>query len=104
MEGLTVAKKMTTLRHLSVATFDWPDTKDQARIERNQFLYGDEIIEALRFCKHNDGRHVRVHLVITEEHWLGLFMSAVENGVFSPSALHAMSGMLRELGEPDDRE
>lgn len=91
------ARKMVTLKHLAVGSFDWEGSDDQARIERNIFLReGQEPWEALRFCKNRNGRHNRVHLVIREGDFVELFRSAVQNGVFAEETLQSMRNILGE--------
>lgn len=93
--------KMSTIRQLAVGTHDWEDSPDQARIERNLFHRdGEEPLEALRFCKNRNGRHNRVHLVITEEEFIPLFRSAVENGVFHEDTLAQLRTILAPPPDP----
>jgi hypothetical protein len=92
-------KKMATVEHRAVGTFDWGNS-EQARIERNLVALNGRTWEALRFCKNKDGRHNRVHLVIEEENFVELFRSAVENGVFSERAVEAFRGILAGRRDP----
>jgi hypothetical protein len=85
-----MADKMHTISKLRVGTYDWPNSTDQARIERNSFLFCGEVFEGLRFCKFRNGRHTRVHLVISEGEWVELFRDAVQNGVFSTETIEEM--------------
>ncbi|MGH9745801.1 MAG: hypothetical protein ACRD59_06790 [Candidatus Acidiferrales bacterium] len=92
--------KMVTIEQRAVGTFDWEGTPEQARIERNLFALNGRSREALRFCKNKHGRHNRVHLVIEEENFVELFRSAVENGVFSDSALRDFRNILGARRDP----
>ncbi len=91
--------KMVTVEQRAAGTFDWNGT-EQARIERNLCVLNGRSWEALRFCKNKNGRHNRVHLVIEEENFVELFHSAVENGVFSESALRRFRNILGEQNDP----
>ena len=82
--------KMVTLNQLAIGKYQW-NKRDEARIERNLFAFDGETFEALRFCKYKDGRHTRVHLVISREEFLDLFRSAVENGVFEDQDIRRIS-------------
>jgi len=91
--------KMVTVERRAVGSFNWePD--EQARIERNVFVRDGEIWEALRFCKNKNGRHNRVHLVITERDFVELFRSAVQNGVFHQDTIEQMRNVLGARGDP----
>src|ERR1700690_1839496 len=92
--------KMVTIEHRAVGTYNWDDTTEQARIERNVFALNRHTWEALRFCKNKDGRHNRVHLVIGEEHFVELFRSAVRNGVFSERTVQDLRGILERKPDP----
>jgi hypothetical protein len=87
--------KMVTVEHRAVGTFEW-SPREQARIERNLVALDGKSWEALRFCKNRDGRHNRVHLVITEEDFVSLFADAVKNGVFSDTAIRRMNASLSD--------
>ena len=91
--------KMVTVEQRAAGTFDWNGT-EQARIERNLCVLNGRSWEALRFCKNKNGRHNRVHLVIEEQNFVELFRSAVENGVFSESALRRFRNILGEQNDP----
>jgi hypothetical protein len=91
--------KMVTVEHRAVGTFEWND-RDQARIERNLVALDGKSWEALRFCKSRNGRHNRVHLVITEEDFVQLFADAVKNGVFSDEAIRRMGATLSNRRDP----
>lgn len=91
--------KMTTVEHRAVGAFDW-NPKEQARIERNLVALNGKSWEALRFCKNRNGRHNRVHLVITEDDFVPLFADAVKNGVFSAAAIRQMSAILSNRPDP----
>ena len=87
--------KLSKIKHLALAAL--PRGKDEeARIERNLFVREGETLEALRFCSNRGGRHSRVHLVITEEDFAGLFGHAVENGVFGEATLAALRAALEK--------
>ncbi|HKS81391.1 MAG TPA: hypothetical protein VJR23_07775 [Candidatus Acidoferrales bacterium] len=92
-------EKMVTVEHRAVGSFDW-ENSEQARIERNLVALNGRTWEALRFCKHKNGRHNRVHLVIEEENFVELFRSALENHVFSERAVEAFRGMLSDKRDP----
>jgi hypothetical protein len=91
--------KMTTIEHRAAGTFQW-NQRDQARIERNLVALDGKSWEALRFCKSRNGRHNRVHLVITEDDFVQLFDDAVKNGVFSEDAIRKMRATLSEHRDP----
>ena len=91
--------KMVTVEHRAVGTFEWND-RDQARIERNLVALDGKSWEALRFCKSRNGRHNRVHLVITEEDFVLLFDDAVKKGVFSPAAIQKLRAALGDDRDP----
>ncbi len=86
--------KMVTVEQRAVGVFNWDGKPEQARIERNLVALDGRSWEALRFCKNKNGRHNRVHLVIEEECFVELFRSAVENGVFSESAVKDLRNIL----------
>lgn len=92
-------KKMATIEQRAVGTYDWGNS-EEARIERNLVAFEGRTWEALRFCKNKDGRHNRVHLVIEEENFVRLFQSALENGVFSESAVESFRKMLANRRDP----
>jgi len=77
--------KMLTIKCLAVGELPLGRRGDVARIERNLFAENGDTFEALRFCKNRNGRHNRVHLVISEEAFVDLFADAIEKGVFSAS-------------------
>src|SRR5580704_5736625 len=91
--------KMVTVEQRAAGTFDWNGT-EQARIERNLCVLNGRSWEALRFCKNRNGRHNRVHLVITEDDFVPLFADAVKNGVFSAAAIRQMSAILSNRPDP----
>jgi len=91
--------KMITLEERAVGVFRWSD-RDEARIERNLFAYDGESWEALRFCKNRDGRHNRVHLVISEDAFVELFRDAVKNGVFHRDTLNQLRAVLQQPADP----
>jgi len=84
---------MITVNNVAIGTFNWNES-EQARIEKNRFLYEGEIFEGLRFCKFRNGRHTRIHLVIREEDWVKLFQDSVKKGVFSKKTISAMKKCL----------
>jgi hypothetical protein len=92
--------KMVTVEQRAVGTYDWEGTAQQARIERNLFALNGRSWEALRFCKNKNGRHNRVHLVIEEHNFVELFRSAVENGVFSETAIRDLRNTLESKRDP----
>lgn len=92
-------EKMATIEQRAVGTYNWGDS-EQARIERNLVALNGRTWEALRFCKHKNGRHNRVHLVIEEENFIELFRSAVENGVFSANSLEEFRRIVDRKGDP----
>jgi hypothetical protein len=93
--------KMVTLEQRAVGTYNWPDDDgNQARIERNLFAFEGTTWEALRFCKHHNGRHNRVHLVIGEDDFVNLFRDAIKNDVFHPRTLNALRLILEQKKDP----
>jgi hypothetical protein len=90
--------KMITLEQRAVGSYKW-DEHDEARIERNLFALDGDTWEGLRFCKNRDGRHNRVHLVISEDEFVDLFRDAVANGVFRSQTLERLRAIL--TNEPD---
>jgi len=93
---------MVTVETLAAGVYNW-NKEDQARLERNKILYQGELFQALRFCRFRNGRHTRVHLVITEEDWIRLFENAVQNGVFSSESRNAMMACLQENRSKDEK-
>jgi hypothetical protein len=94
-------KKMITVEHRAVGTYDWPGSaNEQARIERNLFAQNGVTWEGLRFCKNRNGRHNRVHLVIQEDGFVDLFQDSVRNGVFSPETLQKLRVVLGVERDP----
>jgi hypothetical protein len=91
--------KMSTIEQRAAGVFDW-DENNQARIERNLFTLDGETWEALRFCKHRNGRHNRVHLVIGEADFVELFRNAVRNGVFHQETLDQLRAVLEQRRDP----
>src|ERR1700677_1846387 len=57
-------------------------------------------LEGLRFCKNRDGRHNRVHLVISEDEFIDLFRDAVEKGVFRAKTLDRLRSILTKQRDP----
>jgi hypothetical protein len=93
--------KMVTIEQRAVGSYHWPDGDgNEARIERNLFALDGDTWEALRFCKHHNGRHNRVHLVIGEDDFVKLFGEAVRNGVFHPPTLNALRLILENNRDP----
>lgn len=86
--------KMSTIKHLAVGSAPLKNS-DEARIERNLFALNGDTFEALRFCKQRNGRHNRVHLVLSEAEFLDLFAHSVRAGVFSRTALLDFAEILR---------
>jgi|SRR5579862_7639278 len=91
--------KMVTVERRALGTFEW-SPREQARIERNLVALDGKSWETLRFCKNRNGRHTRVHLVITEHDFVQLFADAVKNGVFSKSAIRQMGAALSNRRDP----
>jgi hypothetical protein len=91
--------KMITLEHQAVGSYKWNES-DEARIERNLVALDGETWEALRFCKNRNGRHNRVHLVVTEPEFVDLFRDAVAKGVFHAETLEEMRAILRGRQDP----
>jgi len=91
--------KMITLERRAVGSYKW-DEHDEARIERNLFALDGDTWEGLRFCKNRDGRHNRVHLVISEDEFIDLFRDAVEKGVFRIQTLDRMRAILTNQRDP----
>jgi hypothetical protein len=87
-------QKMITLSQLAVGTYRW-NQREEARLERNVFAFEGRTFEALRFCKYKNGRHTRVHLVISRDEFLELFQSAAENGVFEADDLERIGAICR---------
>ncbi|MEE8200532.1 MAG: hypothetical protein V3R29_05105 [Candidatus Acidoferrales bacterium] len=85
--------KMITVRQVAYGKHRWNE-QDEARIERNLFAMDGETWEGLRFCKYRNGRHNRVHLVITEDDFVELFGDAVSNGVFHEQTLTQLRSIL----------
>ena len=96
--GVPMAK-MNTMQQRAVGVCQL-DEQNQARIEKNLFSVNGNTWEALRFCKHKNGRHNRVHLVLDEDAFVKLFGDAVKNGVFSPKTLGALMAILQDVEDP----
>ena len=87
--------KMKTVRKIAAGSFPWKNrNKDVARIEKNLFALDGETFEALRFCKSRNGRHNRIHLVVSEEEFVALFEDSVRNGVFTEPCLWSLYEVL----------
>ncbi len=91
--------KMITLEQRAHGSYHWNE-RDEARIERNVVALDGDTWEGLRFCKYRNGRHTRVHLVITEREFVALFRDAVRNGVFHQENLDQLRLILEERRDP----
>jgi len=91
--------KMITIEQRAVGSCKL-DEHDEARIERNLFALDGDTWEALRFCKNRDGRHNRVHLVISEDEFIDLFRDALEKGVFRAKTLDRLRAILTNQRDP----
>jgi len=91
--------KMSTIQQKAVGICQL-DEHNEARIERNLFAVNGSTWEALRFCKNKDGQHNRVHLVIGEDKFVELFLSAVKNGVFRPETIARLKTALDPDRDP----
>ncbi len=91
--------KMITIEQRAVGSCKL-DEHDEARIERNLFALDGDTWEGLRFCKNRDGRHNRVHLVISEDEFIDLFRDALEKGVFRAKTLDRLRAILTNQRDP----
>jgi len=91
---------MSTIKHLAVGQVDLETVEgDVGRIERNLFALNGATFEALRFCKNRNGRHNRVHLVLTESAFADLFEDALQKQVFAPYTLDRLLAVLQRWQE-----
>jgi hypothetical protein len=91
--------KMSTVEQRAVGVCQLDD-HNQGRIERNLFVVNGGTWEALRFCKHKDGLHNRVHLVIDEAKFVELFQNAINNGVFHQETIDRLKAFLDKTHDP----
>jgi hypothetical protein len=92
-----MSRKMRTVEVVNFGEHRWNgDPKHAARIERARVLFSDEnnVKEVLKFCYVKNGRHARTHLTISQEEFVSLFQSAIEQHVFSPETLKRLSKVL----------
>jgi hypothetical protein len=92
-----MSRKMRTVEVVNFGHLPWKGNPlHAARIERARVLFSDEdrVREVLKFCYVKNGRHARTHLTISQEDFVSLFRSAVEEHVFSPQVLKGLSKVL----------